>query len=491
MKKIVMFFLLLLQSVILPQNNFIKQITSGDFDARNPFIYKDGFGGYDNFLFFELHRNNKANIYYKKFNFLTSEFYDTVAMTSGNFVNLNPAFNPSSGLIYQTNQRGNWDIAFIPDSEGIWKEPRFLTSSVDDETDAKFIESLNFDFPYFQDSAHILFNRNDDVVFLSYNHNQIMEQVIFQSDSEYNYPEFLGFEEDDWVGEQRSYVFAIEQNRFGAKKIVQKFRSYDGVISDKIILKDSCDCSGLYLQKDYPSWDLFFLDTLQGNKRYYLIEDLINPGGSVNYLDIPYYGNLSNLNIYFHFQITEGSDPDVKEFIPYFPYTYLIENNDITNVRFDISDLGIWDHDSLYQISLPNSELAIGSMGTDYGNYLIVYTVWEDSIDEHIQLFGTVSHQTLGAVEDESYANDFVLYQNYPNPFNPLTKIEYKLLQAADVKFNVVNILGEKVYNQYFGYQTAGSYKINFDGKNLPSGVYIYSIYTSENRLSRKMMLMK
>lgn len=52
-------------------------------------------------------------------------------------------------------------------------------------------------------------------------------------------------------------------------------------------------------------------------------------------------------------------------------------------------------------------------------------------------------------------------------------------------------MLGEKVFEKNFGYQTAGSYKVNFNGKNLPSGVYIYSIYTSENRLSRKMMLMK
>ena len=84
-----------------------------------------------------------------------------------------------------------------------------------------------------------------------------------------------------------------------------------------------------------------------------------------------------------------------------------------------------------------------------------------------------------------------MLYQNYPNPFNPSTKIEYKLLQATDVNFKVFNILGEKVFEQNFGYQTAGSYKVNFDGKNLPSGVYVYSIYTNESRLSRKMLLMK
>jgi len=62
MKKLLLVFLLLLQFIILPQNSFIQQITSGDFDARNPFIYKNEFG-YDSKIFFELHKNGYTNIY--------------------------------------------------------------------------------------------------------------------------------------------------------------------------------------------------------------------------------------------------------------------------------------------------------------------------------------------------------------------------------------------------------------------------------------------
>ena len=493
MKKLSLVFLLLLQFVILPQNSFIRQITSGDFDARKPFIYKDGFGGYNNFLFFELHQNNHSNIYYKKYNFLLSEFDDTVAVTSGNYQKILPAYRPTGGIIYQTNENGNWDIACIPDSEGVFGTPLILTTSSDDEIEPKYLESLAFYEPYFQDSIHVLFKRNNDIVFLSYNHNlnQFNEDVIFQADSGITYTEFIGFETDEWGSIRGSYLFAIEANSLGVKQIVRRFRAYTGNLSEKVVIKDSCDCSGLYLQYNYSYWNLFYLDTLDGEKRYYLIEDptIVNP--QTFYVDFPYSGNLSLLNNYFHFIITDGNVTHVKEFIDYFPYTYLLENDGETKVRFDISDLGIWDRDSLVQISAKNSNLAIGSMGMDNGNYLVVYTVWEDSIDGHIHLFGTVNHETLGAVEDESIANDFVLYQNYPNPFNPSTKIEYKLLQASDVKLNVVNILGEKVFEQYIGYQTAGGYKLSFDGKNLPSGVYVYSIYTNENRLSRKMMLMK
>ena len=134
--------------------------------------------------------------------------------------------------------------------------------------------------------------------------------------------------------------------------------------------------------------------------------------------------------------------------------------------------------------------IAIGPVGSDLVG-MVVYTIWEDSVDGNIHLFGALSHLPYGSVEDESIANDFILYQNYPNPFTPVTKIEYKLLQATDVNFKVFNILGEKVFEQNLGFQTVGSYKINFDGKYIPSGVYVYSVYTNENRLSRKMMLMK
>ena len=490
MKKIVMLFLLLLQTVNLPQNNFIQQITNGDFDARNPFIYKDEYGFYNNYVFFEMHKAGSSNIYYKRYNSTISQFEDTVALTKGNFTNLNPSFHPSFGVIYQTNKYGNWDIAFIPDSDGVWGNPALLTNSVDDEIIPKYFERTEDYFGVFQDSTNILFSRNGDVVFLDYNQNQITEEVIFKSDSQYTYSEYVGMENNYWFGDKGFYIFAIEKDNNGNKKIVRKYKPYSGSTSDKVILEDSCDCSGLNVQySNYNIWGLFYTDTLQDQKRYYVLEDPISINPVKYPVDIKHDGNLSAFDIYYFNIITEKNAQTAEPEL-FMPYTFLVENNGITKVRFDPWDLGIWDRDSLVQIAVPSSNLAIGSVGID-GFDNLIYTIWEDSIDEHIQLFGTTQHLSFGAVENESYANDFVLYQNYPNPFNPSTKIEYKLFQAYNVKFNVVNILGEKVFEQNFGYQTAGSYNVNFSGKYLSSGVYIYSIYTNENRLSRKMMLMK
>jgi len=485
MKKLSIVFLLLLQFVILPQNSFIRQITSGDFDARNPFIYKNEFG-YNSQMFFELYINGYSNIYSISYNSESGEFEDTTSITSNIFQNINPSYETDAGLLFQTNQNSNWDVVLIPDSNNLFGNPIFLTTSTVDEISPKFFESTNM----FQDSVNILFRRQNDIVFLSYKNNQIKEDVVFSDTVNLHYSEFVGLETGDWGIYSEHYVFAIEESNLLQKKIVRRFKPSNSNWQPKTVVLDNCDCSDLSLQvSGYNPWGLFYQDSVQNQKRLFMIEDPVAVTTPI-IVDIDFEGDISSFDMYSLLIVgKELSKPDSNpEF--YMPYTYLLKNGNSTKIRINKYDIGYWIEDSLVNISLLSPKLAIGPLGDDYTG-MVVYIVWEDSVDGNIHLFGALSHLPYGAVEDESIANDFVLYQNYPNPFNPTTNIEYKLLQATDVKFNVFNVLGEKVFDQNFGYQTAGSYKVNFDGENLPSGVYIYSIYTDENRLSRKMMLMK
>ena len=486
MERKILFFCFLFQTLILPQNNFIKQITSGDFDARNPFIYKNEFG-YDSKIFFELHKDGYSNIYSVLYNSEQIDFEDTSSVTSGTFNNLNPAYEPSKGLIYQSNQNGNWDIIYLPVTNNIFGAPVFLTNSSEDETEPKLFESTTT----FQDSLNILFKRDDHIAFLSYKNNQINEDIIFQDSVNRHYTEFAGLETEDWGIFAGHYVFAIEESTSGEQRIVRRFKPFDGNWQPKTIVLDNCECKELSFQvSGYNLWGLFFLDTLQNENRLFIIEDPI-AGSSPQIVDIDYEGNISSFEMYSLLIVGKdqfGNQKADPEF--YMPYSYLLHQVDGTKIRVNKYDVAYFVEDSLVSVSIANPNLAIGPVGSDI-NGIVVYTIWEDSIDGNIHLFGMPSHLQFGSVEDESIANDFVLYQNYPNPFNPSTKIEYRLLRASDVKLNVFNVLGEKVFEQYFGYQTAGSYKIDFNGKNLPSGVYVYSIYTNENRLSRKMVLMK
>lgn len=88
-----------------------------------------------------------------------------------------------------------------------------------------------------------------------------------------------------------------------------------------------------------------------------------------------------------------------------------------------------------------------------------------------------------------------VLHQAYPNPFNPRTTIEYDLKQRAYVTLKVYNVLGQEIRTLINREQEAGEYSIQFDGRGLPSGMYLYEIVVKSTdskvtRQAKKMLLL-
>ena len=85
----------------------------------------------------------------------------------------------------------------------------------------------------------------------------------------------------------------------------------------------------------------------------------------------------------------------------------------------------------------------------------------------------------------------FELKQNYPNPFNPVTHIRYAIPQAAQVKLEVYNSLGQKVTDLVNEQKAAGQHVAEFNASELPSGIYFYRITAGSYQKMMKMMLMK
>lgn len=86
----------------------------------------------------------------------------------------------------------------------------------------------------------------------------------------------------------------------------------------------------------------------------------------------------------------------------------------------------------------------------------------------------------------------FILRQNYPNPFNPATTIAFELPRAESVTLKIFNTLGQEVASLAENEKmSAGTHEIHFDGGGLTSGIYIYTLVTPSQQLSRKMVLMK
>lgn len=91
----------------------------------------------------------------------------------------------------------------------------------------------------------------------------------------------------------------------------------------------------------------------------------------------------------------------------------------------------------------------------------------------------------------ENIFEEFFLHQNYPNPFNPKTRIQYSISSRQFVTLKVYDVLGNEVKLIVSENKDAGSYSVDFDASNLPSGVYIYKLQAGEFTQSRKMTLIK
>jgi len=85
----------------------------------------------------------------------------------------------------------------------------------------------------------------------------------------------------------------------------------------------------------------------------------------------------------------------------------------------------------------------------------------------------------------------YELEQNYPNPFNPTTNIRFSIPQADQVTVKVHNMLGQEVATLVNGFMNQGTYQIDFDATDLPTGIYVYSIVSGSFSSAKKMMLVK
>jgi hypothetical protein len=85
----------------------------------------------------------------------------------------------------------------------------------------------------------------------------------------------------------------------------------------------------------------------------------------------------------------------------------------------------------------------------------------------------------------------FALHQNYPNPFNPVTEIKYDVPKDVHVTLKVYNVLGAEVATLVDANQKASFYTVQWDAKDLASGVYFCTLNAGDFKAVKKMVLLK
>ncbi|MBO6620975.1 MAG: T9SS type A sorting domain-containing protein [Balneola sp.] len=125
------------------------------------------------------------------------------------------------------------------------------------------------------------------------------------------------------------------------------------------------------------------------------------------------------------------------------------------------------------------------------GEGLLTFTTRDadgDSVSVDIILVVSMSTSNEG---DEQIPSQFSLSQNYPNPFNPSSTIRFGIPEAAVVKLEVYNLLGQRVKSLVNTRKSAGFHMVTFDASNLSSGMYIYRIQAGDFVQIKRMTLIK
>ena len=104
----------------------------------------------------------------------------------------------------------------------------------------------------------------------------------------------------------------------------------------------------------------------------------------------------------------------------------------------------------------------------------------------------TLKRSTIGITQISSnIPGSYLLYNNYPNPFNPGTIINFDVPQKSNLRIKIYNAIGEVVSVLADRNFDPGKYSVNFDGSNLASGIYFYSLEGENLMQVKRMVLVK
>jgi len=113
------------------------------------------------------------------------------------------------------------------------------------------------------------------------------------------------------------------------------------------------------------------------------------------------------------------------------------------------------------------------------------------STSDHFPVWTRFRFNVGNDVADGSFkAGQFTLFGNYPNPFNPSTTIRFNMPQSGKVRLTVFNTLGQIVSEVTFS-RNAGVSTYDFNASELPSGVYLYTLESGQQKASSRFILVK
>lgn len=141
--------------------------------------------------------------------------------------------------------------------------------------------------------------------------------------------------------------------------------------------------------------------------------------------------------------------------------------------KIDISDAGDFEYINFVKV-VNNDTLSKTPDGYDLDGVIALHTCLEYD-------------DTMGIVD--AINSNFEL-KTYPNPTSGVSKIDFQAPQNGKMLIEVYDLMGRNV-STVFDQQVNKfqNYKLNFDGSNLPNGMYIYKITLDNITSNKKFMI--
>lgn len=215
-------------------------------------------------------------------------------------------------------------------------------------------------------------------------------------------------------------------------------------------------------------------------------------------------GTRTDIGALFFHQRDIEVEPEVLEFIDVQTETVDSMAVSIRNVglsALQITSLTITPEDTPFEVLIDEDEFEIEPEASyttwitfapeEEAEYQAAFIIESDDPDEEvveIPLNGTA----LGVNDDEeNLPLDFGITGVFPNPFNAQTIVRFSVPVATEVSLEVYDLNGRKVNTLSSGRIGSGYHELGWDASGFPAGVYFVRLYSGNEMLTRKVLLIR
>jgi len=185
------------------------------------------------------------------------------------------------------------------------------------------------------------------------------------------------------------------------------------------------------------------------------------------------------------FRLVLGNkSPVVQHTIPNRTDTVTIFQGD--SLDFEVISFDLNNDTLMFSWALEGDEIAqttepvfnLNTTDLNLGVYDLHVTVSDNDTSVSTSWIVEVKEFPTGVFEKSGEEVQGKLIDIYPNPFNESIRIDYLLLNDAQVSIDIYDISGKRINSLFRGYQGSGRHSLSWNGKdqrhsNIPAGIYI------------------